>query len=131
MVTKYLFVWFLLAIVAVLNGVLRQGTYGKVVSELGAHQISTVTAILSSGVLVWVAHRFWPIESTAQAWTIGACWLAMTVIFEFGFGHYVAGHSWARLFADYNIFEGRVWSLFLVWIAVMPFVVFRTSQTAV
>lgn len=131
MVTKYLLVWFLLAIVAIANGVLRQSTYGKAVPELAAHQISTVTAILASGAVVWVVNRFWPIQSVSQAWTIGACWLVMTIIFEFGFGHYVARHSWSRLFADYNLLEGRVWSLFLVWIAVLPYVVFRTTHTAV
>ena len=131
MVTKYLLVWFLLAIVAIANGVLRQSTYGKAVPELAAHQISTVTAILASGAVVWVVNRFWPIQSVSQAWTIGACWLVMTIIFEFGFGHYVARHSWTRLFADYNLLEGRVWSLFLVWIAVLPYVVFRTTHTAV
>jgi hypothetical protein len=131
MVMKYALVWFLLAVVAIANGILRQSTYGKAVSELAAHQISTITAILASGAVVWVVNRFWPIESTSQACIIGACWLVMTVIFEFGFGHYVAGHSWERLFADYNVFEGRVWSFFLVWIAVLPFVVFKTTQTTV
>lgn len=51
----------------------------------------------------------------------------LTVAFEFGFGHYVAGHSWDKLLADYNLLRGRVWSLFLVWIAVMPYVIFKLS----
>jgi hypothetical protein len=131
MLTKYLLVWLLLAIVAIANGVLRQSTYGKAVSELAAHQISTVTAILASGAVVWVVNRFWPIQSVSQAWTIGACWLVMTMIFEFGFGHYIAGHSWARLLADYKLFEGRVWSLFLIWMLVLPYVVLRATQTVV
>lgn len=130
MIAKYLFVWFLLAIVAITNGIVRQSTYGKAVSELAAHQISTITAILASGAVVWVAHRAWPIESATQAWSIGVCWLIMTVAFEFGFGHYVAGHSWARLLADYNITNGRVWSLFLVWVAVMPYVIFKFAPRA-
>ena len=50
--------------------------------------------------------------------------LVMTIIFEFGFGHYIMGHSWQKLFADYNILQGRVWSLFLLWIMVMPYVFF-------
>lgn len=127
MVAKYLIVWFLLAIVATANGVIRQSTYGKVVPELVAHQISTVTAIIASGAVVWLVNRFWAIESAAQAWAIGLLWLIFTVIFEFGFGHYVAGHSWDRLLADYNFLRGRVWFLFLVWVAVMPFVVFKLS----
>jgi len=121
-------VWLLLAIVAIANGIVRQSTYGKIVPELAAHQISTVTAILASGLVVWFINRIWPIESASQALLIGACWLVMTVVFEFGFGHYVAGHSWARLVADYNLVAGRVWSLFLIWVAIMPYVIFKLAQ---
>ena len=126
---RYLLVWLLLAAVAIANGIIRQGTYGKSMSELAAHQVSTVTAILATGAVVWGVDHFWPIESMYQAWIIGSCWLLMTVLFEFGFGRYVAGHSWQRLFADYNLLRGRVWPLFLVWILVLPVVVFslRTS----
>ena len=128
MVTKYLFVWLLLAIVAIANGILRQSTYSKIVPELAAHQISTITAVLASGVVVWIVNRHWAIESTSQALIIGGCWLVMTIAFEFGFGHYIAGHSWEKLTADYNLLQGRVWSLFLVWMAMMPFVIHKLAQ---
>jgi hypothetical protein len=128
MMMKYLLVWLLLAMVAIANGIIRQSTYGKSVSALAAHQISTITAILASGIVVWLVNRFWPIESAGQAFTIGLLWLLMTIAFEFGFGHYVAGHSWDHLLADYNILQGRVWSLFLVWIAVLPYLIFRVSS---
>jgi apolipoprotein N-acyltransferase len=52
----------------------------------------------------------------------------MTVIFEFGFGHYVAGHSWSHLLADYNLLAGRVWFLFLIWIALLPYVIWRLGK---
>jgi hypothetical protein len=129
LVTRYLFFWLLLAVVAIVNGTLRQFVYGRHLPELAAHQLSTVTGILLTGVTVWLLNRFWPIGSARDAWIIGACWLLMTIAFEFGFGHYVAGHSWSRLIADYNILEGRVWSLFLVWIAVLPYVVWRLGRT--
>ena len=128
MVAKYLLVWLLLAIVAIANGVLRQLTYGKHVSDLAAHQISTVTAVIAFFIVAWIANQIWRIESSSQALLIGGCWFAMTVIFEFGFGHYIAGHSWQRLFADYNLLEGRVWSLFLIWVAILPLVVFRLAR---
>lgn len=130
MIKNYLFVWLLLAVVAVANGVLRQRTYGKTVSELTAHQISTLTAILATGMVVWIINRIWPIESASQALIIGAYWLVMTAVFEFGFGRYIAGHSWGKLTADYNLLEGRVWSLFLIWITLLPLVIFKLAHTA-
>ena len=122
MLIRYLLCWFLLAIVAIANGVLREATYGKRVSELSAHQISTGTGILLTGLLVWVLSRLWPIDSSGQAWLIGACWLLATIAFEFGFGHFIAGHTWSKLLADYNVLNGRLWLLFLIWIMVMPYV---------
>ena len=128
MIARYLLFWLILAVVAVGNGILRQATYGRHLSDLVAHQISTVTGILLTGGVVWTLSRFWPIGSRKETCIIGACWLLMTIAFEFGFGHYVAGHSWSRLLADYNLLEGRVWSLFLVWVAVLPYVIWRLGK---
>lgn len=129
MVLKYSLVWLLLAVVAIANGIIRQSTYGKAVSELAAHQISTVTAIVATGAMVWAIDQVWPIESAVQAWSIGLVWLVLTVLFEFGFGHFVAGHSWQKLLADYNLLNGRVWSLFLLWVLLMPLVIFKLGPS--
>ena len=129
MVTRYLVLWLLLALVAIVNGTVRQFVYGPYMPELAAHQLSTVTGILFTGITVWILNRAWPIGSARQAWIIGACWFLMTIAFEFGFGHYVAGHSWSRLLADYNVLEGRTWSLFLAWIAVLPYLTWRLGRT--
>lgn len=125
MIIRYTLFWLLLAVVAIANGILRQSTYGKMVSDLTAHQVSTVTAIIFMGMLVFWLNRRWPIESASQAWLIGVIWLVLTVAFEFGFGHFVVGHTWSKLLADYNLFNGRVWSLFLLWILAMPYLAFR------
>lgn len=129
MVMRYLFFWLVLAVIAIVNGTIRQFVYGPVMPELAAHQLSTLTGILFTGDAVWLLDRSWPIGSAKEAWIIGGCWLLMTITFEFGFGHYVAGHSWSRLLADYNILEGRVWSLFLAWIGVMPWVIWRLRNS--
>ncbi len=118
MLILYIAFWLALALIGVTNGILRESTYGRYLSDLAAHQVSTLTGILMTGIAIWLFHRYQPTDSFQQAWLIGAIWLVMTVAFEFGFGHFVAGHSWQRLFADYNLLAGRVWSAFLVWILV-------------
>ena len=125
MTIAYTLAWFALAVIAIINGTIREFTYGKFVSPLAAHQISTVTAIILSGLFVMFMHRHWPIQSSHQAWVIGGAWLVMTIAFEFGFGHFVAGHSWSRLLADYNLLTGHVWVLFLLWLFLAPTVVHR------
>src|SRR5689334_10569357 len=44
----------------------------------------------------------------------GASWVSLTMLFEFGFMHFVAKIPWKKLFADYNLLQGRVWPLFLL-----------------
>jgi hypothetical protein len=67
-----------------------------------------------------VLNRRWPIPTTRQALEIGAAWGVLTVAFEFGFGHYVAGESWAELLAAYDVTDGEVWILIPLWMAAGP-----------
>ncbi|MEJ2176502.1 MAG: hypothetical protein P8Y12_00805 [Gammaproteobacteria bacterium] len=112
-------------LLAVGNGILREATYGQILSELQAHQLSTLTGILAMTAAVWPLSLWKQPDSAQQALLIGIIWLFATVSFEFVFGHYVAGHSWPRLFQDYNLLSGRVWLLFLIWLVALPYAVFK------
>lgn len=118
-------VWFVLVVLAIINGALRNSVYGPVVgNELTAHQISTVTAIVLFLIMMYIFLKWTSAEYTGKdLLVIGGMWLGMTVFFEFIFGHYVMGNPWSRLFHDYNVFEGRVWSLVLLTVLVGPYVV--------
>ena len=125
MIGKYVLGWLPLVVIGILNGVLRQVGYSKYVGELTAHQISTLTGIILMGLYIWWLTGVWKIRSPGQAVAIGFIWLGMTVVFEFVFGQYVVGHSWKKLFHDYNLLEGRIWLLVLIWITVAPFVFYK------
>lgn len=125
---KYLTTWFLMLLVSVANGVVRDLTYGKHMAELTAHQLSTVSSVLLLGIVIWGFVRLYPPSSGKKALLIGLLWLALTVAFEFLFFHYVGGYAWAELRANYNVLQGRVWVLMLVWIAVAPFVFYRLGR---
>ena len=122
MIIRYILAWVPMVFIAILNGAVREFTYGKRLCELRAHQLSTITALLFFGIYIGALTQFWRIETAEEAFTIGLIWLVLTVGFEFLFGHYVAGHSWGRLFQDYNILAGRVWILVLLWITIAPYV---------
>lgn len=128
LIFMYLLAWIGLAIVAILNGTLRVKGYAPYMSELAAHQLSTVIGLCVFGVFFWFLTGFFPLESTGQALGMGVMWLVLTILFEFVFGHFVMGHSWQKLFADYNIFEGRLWSLILIWMSIGPYVFFKIRQ---
>ena len=121
----YALSWIGMVAIAILNGVIREKAYGQFMGELPAHQLSTFIGIVLFGAYIWVLTETYPIESSTQALIIGGMWLIMTVIFEFVFGHFVMGHPWSKLFHDYNLFKGRVWSLVLIWTAVAPYLFYR------
>ena len=125
MIWKYVIGWIPMTFIGILNGMLRQYGYSRFVGDLTAHQISTLTGIVFMGLYIWWLTGVWKIESSGQALAVGLIWLGMTVVFEFVFGHYIVGHPWRKLFHDYNILEGRVWLLVLIWITVAPFVFYK------
>jgi uncharacterized membrane protein YwaF len=108
--------------IATPNGTLPEGSYGKHLSELQAHQVSTATGVLLFGIYIWMLVHIWRSVSSRQAITIGLVWLGLTVAFEFLCGHYVAKRSWNQLLRDYNLCAGCVWLVILVWVTVAPYV---------
>ena len=128
MILRYSLFWFVLMVVAILNGIMRQTLFHNLLGELSAHQLSTVTGILLVFFAVWLINKKWKIEARQQALYIGFIWLIMTILFEFVLGHFVMGHSWTRLFFDYNIFAGRVWLFFLLSLVFIPLIVYLLDR---
>jgi hypothetical protein len=129
-VVRYLLAWFALLVIAVANGALRQFTFGKYMSELRAHQLSTLIGAVLIGVLVWLLVGKWPPSSGRQALLVGLMWLVLTVAFEFFMGLVLAGRPLSQVLHDYNLFAGRLWVLFLVWLTAAPWVFYRLRAAA-
>ena len=125
---RYAVAWIPMVLIAIGNGAARQLWYGDWMSELHAHQISTIGGVVLLGAYMWFVVRLWPPGSAGQAIGVGLLWLVLTLAFEFLFGRYVAGHSWERLFHDYDLLAGRIWILVLVWVAVAPYVFLRLRR---
>ncbi len=125
MIWKYTLAWLVMPFIGIINGIIRVSTYQKILGELPGHQVSTFTGIFLFGLYVWLISARWRIQSACQAVIIGGIWLGLTCVFEFLFGHYVMKHPWSRLFHDYNVLEGRLWVLVLIFIAMAPYLVYR------
>ncbi|WP_299111499.1 hypothetical protein [uncultured Winogradskyella sp.] len=127
---KYILAWFPMIIIAIANGVFREKFLASRLNELQAHQMSTVSIIVLFGIYVWILFKVWSPSSVNQVIFIGLIWLLLTVIFEFLFGHYIAGHSWNKLLNDYNILQGRVWIFVLIWISIAPYIIYQIQKSA-
>ncbi len=125
---RYVIAWFVMLVVAFVNGGVRDLTYGRQLPALIANQISCVTGIFLLGTVIYLYARRWPFTSARQALAVGLFWMALTVAFEFLFFHYVAGHPWTELLAAYDIASGKLWPLVLLWVAVAPYLFYRLRR---
>lgn len=123
-------VWLVFSVVAFASGALRQAVLVPVLGEHPAHQVgSIIAAAAMAGVAVWFIRRLRP--TRAEALTIGALWVAMSVAFEVGYFRFGVGASWGRLIHDYNVFQGRLWLLVLLVQLVTPSLVVRRRESGV
>src|SRR5271157_3420490 len=114
--------------IAVANGALRQTTFAKHMTELRAHQLSTLIGSVLIGLFIWFVIRTWPPSSDLKALGIGLVWLLLTIVFEFFMGLVLARKPLSQVLHDYNLPAGRVWVLFLIWLALAPWVFFIVNS---
>ena len=110
-------VWLVMLIAAFVNGAIRETL---IVPRMG-DQIGHIVGVigLSSAVFV-IAYVFVKTLGTLPSSTlllVGLFWLVLSLLFEFGFFHYVMHEPWEKLWADYNVFRGRI--LIVVWLTTL------------
>lgn len=114
-------VWLLLLVVAFATATARTYLLEPRVGERGAHQLGTLLVVALFAAVIWSTVPWIdPGLDRGRLIALGVGWAAATVLFEFGFGHWVAGHSWSRLLADYNPLAGRLWLLVLLTLLFGP-----------
>lgn len=121
---KTIFSWFLICIIAVINGIIRNLLYQPSLGDHLAHQISTFILII---LIFLFSYYFWRRDirqlSSRQLLFIGLIWLILTEAFEFLAGHYLFGNPWNKILADYNILAGRLWLLVIITTFIAPYLI--------
>lgn len=123
MVLRAVIIWFALLVVAFVAATLRTALLEPRVGEQTAHVAGTLVVVAAFIGVIWLSAP-WVVPELARSelLTLGLSWTLATVAFEFGFGHYVMGHPWSRLLADYDLSAGRIWVLVLLTLLLMPLV---------
>ena len=112
-------VWLLILVFAVLNGTLRE--------MLLIPFLGRVPGLVASGVMLMAVIFLLSLFSVnwlrakmrSQLVFVGAFWLLLTLIFEFGFG-FLRGLSLSEILAAYAFTDGNLWSLVLVFLFFAP-----------
>jgi hypothetical protein len=118
-------IWVFIVFLAILNGILREKLWSPLLGETPALALS---GIMLSALIFAATLLLLPIlgrHEPSRYWSIGFLWLALTVLFEFLFGHYVLGNSWKNIAAAYNVFSGNLWAVVLLATVVSPYLAAR------
>ena len=120
MLKRLLIVWFAMLLVASVNGGVREALLVPMMAPGSARAVTTlllcaIVFLLTYFTIEWIDPR-----SSHDDWVIGGLWVALTLAFEFLAGHYLFGNPWSELFAEYNVFRGRIWILAIITILVAP-----------
>jgi hypothetical protein len=112
--------WIVLLVAMFCNGTLRVLALQPFLGEDMARQWASLSGVCVIGALSGLFVRACPEATRGQLLSVGAIWLVLTLAFEFLFGHFVSGASWAALLADYDIRRGRLWVLVLLATLLAP-----------
>jgi len=125
-------VWIVIAIITILFGAFREAVFIPATGLNG----TVARALLLPVAIIYIFSAAYLFFKTTKAQyqmkhalRIGILWLVLTIVFEFIFGSIVMGNSLSFLVADYNLFAGRVWSLFLLTLVVAPLVTVKYLLT--
>lgn len=120
LLAKALSTWFVLLLAMMGNGIFRVLVLQPRLGEDRARQAACLTGMVIILALCAPFVRRLASPSAGQLLAVGLLWLVLTVLFEFLFGHYVAGLSWRTLLAEYDLLQGRLWSLVLLTTLLAP-----------
>lgn len=126
MILRGLAVWLALLVLAFAGAALREAALAPRIGAEAAHLVGTIVVVAVFLAAIALSVR-WVVPGleTSRLLALGTAWTAMTVAFEFGFGHFVMGHSWNRLLHDYDVSAGRVWILVLLTTLLGPWLLGR------
>lgn len=125
---RALMVWVLIAFAETLHGIARVLFLQPIVGDLPARQMALAsgTAIVLAIALLTVR---WIGAATQRQWLgIGLLWLLLTVGFDLALGRWVLGFSWERLAEDFAFWEGRLFALALLVLALAPLIAARLRR---
>lgn len=122
MLLRSIGIWLIMASAAVANGIARVTMLIPWLGEDAARPVSALILLSIVFALSLLHHRWSGGLSTAQAWTVGVLWLALTLLFETVLG-LSQGMSAEVILASYDPFSPSLWVYVVAAILLAPPVV--------
>lgn len=120
-------IWLCFLVIAFMNGAFREFVLIKRIAMTPylANQISCYTGAISWTTLLLFLWRKLEIKNYTQAACVGAGWLLSTALFE----TFVMNRNltWKEIAHTYDVKSGEYWGLVLLWLGLMPLVIYSLS----
>lgn len=121
-------IWLLIAVLAIANGALRDIVFAPLLGRSTALPLSGITLSIIVLAVTHLSFHFINARTVAARWMIGMQWVAMTLLFEFGFGYFVIGKSWGELLQTFNVLEGNLFLLVIFVSLIAPTFIARIKR---
>lgn len=128
-VARSLVLWCVLIAAEIIHGMLRALILVPLAGEFRSRQIGVFTGSAIILVIASLTIRWVGATRRTELLTVGAIWLVLTVLFEVLFGRFVAGLTWERIAADYNLWKGGLMPIGLLVLCFSPMFAARLRKS--
>lgn len=115
-------VWLVMVVAAVLNGFARDNLLSPLIGDNMALPVSGISLSLLILIIAWIAAPLLGAARVSSYILVGILWVLLTLMFEYTFGHYVAGESWAQINQMFNLRDGNFFILVLLTALLAPLI---------
>lgn len=121
-VIRCLPIWLVLILAEIVHGILRTKVLVPIVGEFRSNQIGVFTGSAIILVIAYFTIRWIGAKRHIELLLVGLIWLVLTVAFEVLFGRFVVGLTWERIASDYNVLNGGLMPLGLLFLFFSPMI---------
>lgn len=119
-VIRSLAIWLVLICIEIVHGILRAILLVPLVGEFRSNQIGVFTGSAIILAIAYFTIHWIEARRPYQLLLVGLIWLVLTVAFEVIFGRFVVRLSWERIASDYNVLNGGLMPLGLLFLFFSP-----------
>ena len=118
-------IWLLIMLAAITNGMLRESLLEPALGTEAALLLSGILLMLIIFAMSWLFAPLFGRSNTSTWLAVGLLWVALTLAFEYRFGHFVAGIPWDEIDRVFDLRSGNLFSLALLAAFLSPWLAAR------
>ena len=122
-------VWLIIIFAEFIHGTLRVFLLQPIVGDFSARQIAVFSGMVIILIISLILVRWMRAENNSQLIAVGVFWLILTLSFEILLGRFGFNLSWERIFSDYNILNGGLLPIGLIFLVFAPLIAENVRKT--